>query len=455
MREPHEIIVNDVTLDKIIAKICEERAILPGANFINADGKYANLIGAQLEGADLSEANLKNADLRGAHLCGANLSFSNLEGADLEDADLTRANLTGAFFTNADVGDAVFIGATLTDTTLTKADLIGANLVGANLSGKNLIETNLLGSNLEGADLTNSNLTGADLSFSNLIGAKLRSANLTSSNLELADLSNTDLSYAILYNANLTDATLTGANLTGADLVGANLKGADLTGAELTFPNVKDAILDGAISPDLEFTINKLAEPIINEKKPPISKDQNESYVIKKDNINSQRSKSQFTPLTYVLIGIVITLLILYTGKKEKTLPQEDFSQKTRIAKMVILTECIPWIEISNADEGKSVCVIGKIIRTGAEYDELSGETFYDAYFSDNVLALNLFSTDRDFGQWKNECVIVRGTIFDTSDMKKYITGEYAPVIRLDEYSDRYNNHHLFNVQSVSSDLCQ
>ena len=84
----------------------------------DANGKRANLYGADLYGAGLRGANLcgadlRGADLRGADLCGADLRGANLRGADLYDADLRGANLYGA--------------------NLRGADLYGANLRGADL----------------------------------------------------------------------------------------------------------------------------------------------------------------------------------------------------------------------------------------------------------------------------------------------------------------------------------
>ena len=54
----------------------------------DANGKRANLRGANLRDADLHGANLRDADLRGADLRDADLHGANLRGADLRGADL-------------------------------------------------------------------------------------------------------------------------------------------------------------------------------------------------------------------------------------------------------------------------------------------------------------------------------------------------------------------------------
>ena len=61
-----------------------------------ADGKRANLYGADLCGANLYGVDLYGADLCEANLYGANLCEANLYGADLRGANLHGADLRGA-----------------------------------------------------------------------------------------------------------------------------------------------------------------------------------------------------------------------------------------------------------------------------------------------------------------------------------------------------------------------
>ena len=93
---------------------------------------------AVMPGADLIDAELTDADLKGADFGGANLSY-----ADLTDADLKGAELSYAYLTDAD-------------------------LTGADFGGANLIRADLKGANLDGAALTGADLTGADLRGANL-----------------------------------------------------------------------------------------------------------------------------------------------------------------------------------------------------------------------------------------------------------------------------------------------
>ena len=59
----------------------------------DANGKRANLYGADLYGAGLRGANLYGADLRGANLRGSDLYGADLRGANLRGSDLYGADL--------------------------------------------------------------------------------------------------------------------------------------------------------------------------------------------------------------------------------------------------------------------------------------------------------------------------------------------------------------------------
>jgi hypothetical protein len=84
----------------------------------NAEGRRADLSGADLRRANLAVAKLAGADLRRADLSGADLRRANLAVAKLAGADLRRANLRGADLRNANLSGA----------DLRNADLLGADL---------------------------------------------------------------------------------------------------------------------------------------------------------------------------------------------------------------------------------------------------------------------------------------------------------------------------------------
>ena len=101
-----------------------------------ADGKRADLQGAnlrdaELQGADLREANLYRADLYLAYLQEADLRGANLKGANLQGANLYLADLHGAYLQNADLHGAELLGANLQDVDLQDAVLQDADLYGA------------------------------------------------------------------------------------------------------------------------------------------------------------------------------------------------------------------------------------------------------------------------------------------------------------------------------------
>ena len=110
LRELSEIIINGVTLEKILEDHKKwlnneggKRANLSYADLSDADLSSADLRHVYLIGANLSDTDLSYADLRNANLRHANLSSANLRHANLSSADLRYANLSNADLINADL----------------------------------------------------------------------------------------------------------------------------------------------------------------------------------------------------------------------------------------------------------------------------------------------------------------------------------------------------------------
>jgi len=76
-----------------------------------AQGKCADLCGANLAEADLTGANLQGAQMHKANLRGADLSMANLRNANLVEADLRETNLLGTEFSGANMMGANLYGA--------------------------------------------------------------------------------------------------------------------------------------------------------------------------------------------------------------------------------------------------------------------------------------------------------------------------------------------------------
>jgi len=91
------------------------------ANLVNADLRYAILIGAHLNGADLSNANLCEADLTGADLSKANLTGANFSNAMLVRANMVGIRANGAIFMDACLHDARVSGADIQNACMTRA----------------------------------------------------------------------------------------------------------------------------------------------------------------------------------------------------------------------------------------------------------------------------------------------------------------------------------------------
>ncbi len=96
MRNPNEIMINDVSLSTILElhkKWLNDEDGGVKANLSYADLSYADLSYADLSYADLREVDLSYADLREVDLSYADLSYADLSYADLREADLREVNL--------------------------------------------------------------------------------------------------------------------------------------------------------------------------------------------------------------------------------------------------------------------------------------------------------------------------------------------------------------------------
>lgn len=123
--------------------------------------------------------------------------------------------------------------------------------------------------------------------------------------------------------------------------------------------------------------------------------------------------KSQTSPLTYILIGIVIVLLLQYffsNNQSQSSSPTFQQSNPTTNP----YKDCITWQETEYHD-GETVCVIGKIIFVDSSYDDLSGNTIWGARFSMSDNTFRIVSVGDSLDEWQNKCVVIRGTLRDRS----------------------------------------
>ena len=161
------------------------RAMLAGANLIDANLSKAIFRGANLAGANFckedrrSEANLSEGDFREGKLGKAILI-----GANCQRADFRRADLSGAHLDEVDLQ-----GGRLGRANLHGASLFAANLAGADLRGTRLIDAELGAANLAGARASRADFDGARFVESNLSGANLANSLMSYTSLEATDLS--------------------------------------------------------------------------------------------------------------------------------------------------------------------------------------------------------------------------------------------------------------------------
>jgi uncharacterized protein YjbI with pentapeptide repeats len=109
----------------------EERVILAGIDFSNADLQGCTLTHADLRGANLAGADLRKANLSGALLNDADLSNCDMRGATLDGTQFARAKLAGANLSGASLKNASFAWCDLRETIVGARNLQDANVFGA------------------------------------------------------------------------------------------------------------------------------------------------------------------------------------------------------------------------------------------------------------------------------------------------------------------------------------
>lgn len=122
--------------------------------------------------------------------------------------------------------------------------------------------------------------------------------------------------------------------------------------------------------------------------------------------------KSQFTPLTYILIGIVIILVLRFFFSNNQSQSPQIFQGGSPTENPY--KDCITWQETEYHD-GESVCVIGEIISVENNIDELSGERIWHMRFSTAQDSFHLTSVGSSLDEWQGKCVVIRGTLRDRS----------------------------------------
>jgi uncharacterized protein YjbI with pentapeptide repeats len=187
------------------------RATLGGARLWRAD----------LVGAYFTEADLRNANLREARMRDAILDHARADHAQFISADGKYANLTGADLRNSDMTFSVFEEANFAGAKLAGASLYGANLRHSNWLRADLTHSDMRDTQVQNSELSLANLEQTDFSGAKLAGTKFAGTQFKGTILLGADLRNTDLRGATFPGAVLRDTPLQGAHVDGADFRGA------------------------------------------------------------------------------------------------------------------------------------------------------------------------------------------------------------------------------------------
>ncbi len=120
--------------------------------------------------------------------------------------------------------------------------------------------------------------------------------------------------------------------------------------------------------------------------------------------------KPQISPLTYILIGIVIVLFLQYLFSNNQTQSPLQFQRSNPTSNPY--KDCITWEETEYHD-GEYVCVIGKIILVDSRNDDTIHERVWAAYFGASETAFEIREWGNSLEEWQNKCVVVRGELVD------------------------------------------
>ncbi|MDP1715027.1 MAG: hypothetical protein Q8L41_09810 [Anaerolineales bacterium] len=155
--------------------------------------------------------------------------------------------------------------------------------------------------------------------------------------------------------------------------------------------------------------------------------------------------KPQTSPLTYILIGVVIVLLLQYLFSNNQTQSSSPFQQSNPTVNPY--EECITWQETEYHD-GETVCVIGKILFVDNSYDDTVQESLWAAYFgmSENSFQVRAWGDSLD--EWQDKCVVIRGTLIDRSKQDPRWRNK-APAMVNSEFSSD------FAIREAPVGLCQ
>ena len=221
--------------------------VLHGRNLVGAI-----FIGSNLRGADLTQANLQGASLHGAHLQEATLDDAELANAWLDESELQGASLDRAGLEGTVLENAQLQGASLENTKLQAASLAGGALQGASLVGARLQGASLAGADFRGAVLDRANLQGAvpPQGFKQTLG-QLEGVQPSQEGASAIWFKQTRLQVSGVAGPQFQGASLLGTRMQGAWLENAVFKATRLTGADLWRANLRGALFENILKPDL------------------------------------------------------------------------------------------------------------------------------------------------------------------------------------------------------------
>lgn len=156
--------------------------------------------------------------------------------------------------------------------------------------------------------------------------------------------------------------------------------------------------------------------------------------------------KPQTSPIIYILVGVAIVLIIQKLSSNNQSQLSNSTYEQTNPT-IDPYKDCINWQDAALYD-GKSACVIGKVIFVEREVDEDVQETVWTAHFSMSEDAFFIMSWGDSLDKWQDKCVVIRETLIDRNKQEPDFRNKAPGMVNSDLSTD-------YVISDAPARLCQ
>ncbi len=144
--------------------------------------------------------------------------------------------------------------------------------------------------------------------------------------------------------------------------------------------------------------------------------------------------KTVSSRLIWIVAAILAGIYFVYFSDGQVPSSSQSAQSSVLVPTPTGYADCIPWTKTSRY-EGRSVCVLGRIVSVSFEFDYVSSASIWTAHFSDDPANdFTLISVGRDLSNWEERCVVVRGTVFNKGRIRGYFDGPQPAMMSSNPY---------------------